>query len=190
MFNKSFLSFNIVSKNFENIINEKCKNFINYIKKNNIKNLYCLIPIIKNISDYYNIFFIILLILIIVFSNFFITSIFMFFLFDSIILSFLILHNKNIKFYSRRLAKNIIALFILYFNLTGSIISLTLVCSIYYEFNKFINKIIFKFIETFLCFIQCNIPFISFIYPNVALIDYNKPIESSESDSDSDDNFN
>lgn len=187
MFN-NFFNFNIVSNKLENIINEKSKDLINYIKKK--KKLVWLLPYIKFSVKNYNYFIIIFLLILLIFSNFFIKSIFLFFLFDSIILAFLILHNKNIKYHARRLAKNIIAIMILHFNLTGSIITLLIVYSLYYEFNKFINKIIYKIIETFLCFIQSNISFISIIYPNVQLIDYDKQFESTDSESDSESDSN
>jgi hypothetical protein len=51
---------------------------------------------------------------------------------------------------------------------------------LYSEFSKFINKIIFKIIESFICFIHNNVSIVSKLYPNINSIEFNKPIESTE----------
>ena len=51
---------------------------------------------------------------------------------------------------------------------------------IYYSFNKFISKSIFKIIEIFINFVSSTLPFIKDLYPSIHLIDHNKHFESTE----------
>ena len=184
MFEHYLNSLNLISSNFKDTLEEKCKIFIQLIKKKYKKYIW-LIPYVKKIPIYYNLFILLLIISIVIFSNFFINIVLIYFLLDSIILGFLILHNKSLKLLARKLSKNVILINIIYFNLTGSFLSLLFAFFLYFDFNKFLNKIFFKIIETFLCFLSSNLSFISFIYPNINYIDYNTPILSTETQSES-----
>ena len=80
-------------------------------------------------------------------SNLLLKFITYFMLVDSIFISLLILQNNSINFNSRRLAKNVILLGILNFNLIGGIFNLLAIIFIYTEWSKFINRLIFKIIK-------------------------------------------
>jgi len=101
------------------------------------------------------------------FSNFICKVINFFLLFDSIILSLLIIQNKSLIINSRRLAKNILLLSMLYFKLIGSMLSFLLIIFIYSEYSKFINRLIFKIIKFFILIISNKLPFIIDLYPQI-----------------------
>lgn len=193
------------SLNILNYVSDGIDNLILYLKNKKNKNIYWIINILKIIKKNIKIISVFFAGLCLYFSSQIIGIIYMFLLFDSIIISILILQNNLLKSHARRLAKNIISLFLLTLNLTGTFSTLVTVSFIYFEFNKFINSFIFKIIESLITFLSSTIPFISYLYPNVKLIDHKKPIEStektysdsdsssesgSESDSDSDSNSN
>jgi hypothetical protein len=181
MLKKYISSFNInnLHINITKLIEEYLDNNINYIKTKN-KNLSWFLPFLKIIKKNYNVILVFFVMISLYFSSQTNNLLFSFMLFDSIILSLLILQNNMLKSYARRLAKNIISLFLLYFNIIGSLPTMILVFFLYYEFNKFINKLIFKIIELIINFLSSNVPFVKIIYPHINLIDYNKPIESTE----------
>jgi len=156
-------------------------NFIKYIKNKN-KNLLWSLPIIKGIKSNINIILLFLTIISLYYSNYFINLLQYFILFDSIILSILVLQSSKNFLNSRRLAKNVISMFILSINVIGSLFSILTVILIYFGFNKFISKTIFKFVEIFINFIKSTVPIISDLYPTIKMIDHNKPIESTELD--------
>ncbi len=186
--NKNFSSFTSLQESFSQIFNNNLDLLQKDLKKN--KKISWFIPFIKVIKKYSSYFLILFIGLSLYFSEQVINIFELFLLFDSIILSLLILKNNTMKYYSRRLAKNVISLFILYTNLTGSLASIILFFFLYFEFNKFINKIIYQIIDQIVNFITNTLPFIKDLYPNLKLIDHNKGIESTEhtkeSDSDSD----
>ncbi len=179
-----YFDFNKIFDNtkLKTYIDNTCNNIINNIKKNH-KKLKWIIPYISYFNTNYYLFFIIISILIIIFSKIFLNFFFILLLIDSTILSVIIMH-KNYN-YSRKLAKNIILLFILYLNIFGSIITLLLFSFLYLEFSKYVNRIIYKIVETVFCFLHTNLSIISLIYPNINNIKYNKPIESTENVSSS-----
>ena len=165
-------------------INNCCNNIIINIKKKH-KKLKWLIPYINYFNTNQFIFFTIIFIFIIFFSKLFLNFFFLLLLFDSIILSIIVLHKNSIYYNSRKLAKNIILLSLIYLNIFGHMITLLLFLFIYYEFSKYCNKIIYKVLETIICFLHTNFSIINLIYPNINNIKYNKPIESTEINSSS-----
>lgn len=179
MFDKYIKFYNLFSTNFNEIINNNINLLVTNIKKKH-KKLSWIIPYIEFFNDKQNIFLILFIFISFIFSNFFIRAVFFFLLFDSLILSILVLHKKMLELNSRRLAKNVISLFILYINFISSTFTLFIIILLYSEFSKFINKIIFKIIESFICFIHNNVSFVSKLYPNINSIEFNKPIESTE----------
>lgn len=187
-----------MSGNYDKVLSRYLDNLIKYIKTKN-KNLVWAIPIIKTIKSNTNLILLFFVVVCLYYSNYFIDLFQSFILFDSIIISIIVLKSSKNPFYSRRLAKNVISLFILATNVIGSLFSILLVILIYSGFNKFISKTIFKFVEIFINFISSTVPFISDLYPNIKLIDHNRPIESTEliqsdsddsNNSDNSDNFN
>lgn len=140
-----------------------------------------LLPILKYI--YYNPFYIFILICIIssLFSLCILNFLFMFMLVNSFIISLLILHNVNIKKYSKKLSKNVLSMFILYLNPMGSLITLLIVSILYSNYSKITSKLIIKILESIVIFIFSVIPFLKYIYPDSKYIKNNNPIEYSNS---------
>jgi len=171
------INFNISKIN--KIITENCDIVIKLIKKKN-KKLKWMISYINYLKNNQNLFLILFFSIIVFFSSSFLNLFFILLLFDSIIIALILLHKKLIDKYSRKLSKNIITLALIYFNFFGSTLTLILFIFVYFEFSKYINKIIYKILETIICFINTNLSIISIIYPDIINIDYNKPIESTE----------
>ncbi len=157
---------------------------IKYIKNNN-KSLSWLLPILKIIKSNVNLLLLVFFIITLYCSNYFVSLFQLFILFDSIILSLIVLQDSKNKVSCRRLAKNVISLFILTINIIGSFFSILLVILIYFSFNKYINKTIYKIIEMFINFISVTVPFVKDLYPSIYMIDHNKHFESTELVSDS-----
>jgi hypothetical protein len=140
-----------------------------------------LLPLLKCI--YVNPFIVVLFTLFIGFflSNLVLTVLFTLLLIDCIILSLLVLHSISLKLHARRLAKNILSLFLLYFNPLGSIITIILAFLLYTNYNKMISKLIIKLIENVILFIFVNIPTFAIIYPDGKQIKYDQQIDSTSS---------
>ncbi len=194
MFDNELKSLTDFSNNSEKFLNKNLDELTKYIKHKN-KSLSWLLPLIKTIKSNSNFILGLFFVLSLYYSNYFIIMFYNFLLIDSIVLSVLIMQNELVKFNSRRLAKNVISMFILNFNFFGSLISVIMVFAIYFGFNKFINKIIFKLIEIIINFLSTALPFVKDLYPSIKLIDHNKTIESTEAisstgtdDSDNSDN--
>jgi len=179
MFDNELKSISDFSNNSEKYINKNLDEIYKYIKTKN-KGFTWLLPFIKTIKANSSFILGIFFILSLYFSNQFIYLFYNFILIDSIVLSVLVLQNEVDKYNSRRLAKNVISMFILNFNFFGSFVSVMMVFAIYFGFNKFLNKIIFKVIEVIINFLSITFPFIKDLYPNIKLIDHNKPIGSTE----------
>ncbi len=163
-------------------LNNNLDNLITLLKKN--KKTRWIIPFVKITKNNTDLILLGFVLLSLYFSSQVITVFESFLLFDSIILSLLILKNNIHKTHPRRLAKNVISLFIFYVNLTGSFISIVLFFFIYFEFNKFINKLIYQLVDSIVLFIANTLP-ISGLYPNIKLIENNKTIGSTEKTSES-----
>ena len=114
-------------------------------------------------------------------SNLVLTILFTLLLIDCIILSLLVLHNVSLKLHSRRLAKNILSLFLLYFNPLGSIITIILAFLLYTNYSKMTSKLIIKLIENVILFVFVNVPMFTAIYPDGKQIKYDQQIESTTS---------
>jgi hypothetical protein len=168
-----------ISNNPSKIFNKYLDELTKYIKNKN-KNLSWCLPIIKIIKSNLNFILLIFLFVTLYYSSYFINLFQFFILFDSIILSTIVLQSGKDKVSSRRLAKNVISLFVLTINIIGSLFSILLVLLIYFSFNKFISKSIFKIIEIFINFVSSTLPFIKDLYPSIHLIDHNKHFESTE----------
>ena len=176
-----------LTDNSDKIFNKYLDELTKYIKNKNKRLSWCL-PIIKIIKSNINFILLIFLFVTLYYSSCFINLFTFFILFDSIILSVIVLQSGKDISSSRRLAKNVISLFILTINIIGSLFSILLVLLIYFSFNKYISNIIFKIIEMFINFVSNTLPFVKDLYPSIQLIDHNKHFESTElasSDSES-----
>lgn len=181
---KSSYSITNIQNSFAKILNDNLNLLQKDLKKN--KKLSWFIPFIKVVKRYADYILVLFVMMSLYFSEQVINIFELFLLFDSIIISLLVLKNNNSKYHPRRLAKNIISLFVLYTNFTGSLASIIIFFLIYFEFNKFINKIIYQIIDQIIGFLSYTLPFIKDIYPNLKLIDHNKGIESTEMTGNSD----
>ncbi len=168
-----------IQSSFTRILHSNLDSLQKDIKKKD-KKLSWFLPVIKFVKHYTNYILVLLIGLSLYFSEQVINLFEIFLLFDSIILSLLILKNDTLRSHARRLAKNVISLFILYTNITGSLASIIIFFFVYLEFNKFINKIIFQLIDQIVNFLSATLPFMKEIYPNLKLIDHNKGFESTE----------
>jgi hypothetical protein len=183
MNNEYFSPYNIIDvTKFKNYINNTCDKIIINIKKKH-KKLKWIVPYINYFNSNQYLFFIIILISIIIFSKFLLNILLLLLLFDCIILSIIVLHKTSLQYYSRKLAKNIILLALIYFNLFGNIFTLLIFLFLHFEFSKYCNKIIYKVLEAVIMFINTNISVISLIYPNINNIKYNTTIESTDNTS-------
>ena len=127
---------------FKIYIDNCCDNIITNIRKKH-KKLKWIIKYINYFNSNQHLFLIFIFIFIIIFSKFFLKFFFLLLLFDCIILSIIVLHKNSLNNNSRKLAKNIILLSLIYLNLFGSILTLLIFFCIYFEFSKYCNKIIF-----------------------------------------------
>jgi hypothetical protein len=168
-----------IQSSFTRILHSNLDSLQKDIRKKD-KKLSWFLPVIKFVKHYTNYILVLLIGLSLYFSEQVINLFEIFLLFDSIILSLLILKNDTLRSHARRLAKNVISLFILYTNITGSLASIIIFFFVYLEFNKFINKIIFQLIDQIVNFLSATLPFMKEIYPNLRLIDHNKGFESTE----------
>ena len=170
------------SGNSDKIFEKYISQLITHIKIKN-KNFIWSLPVLKIIKSNINLLFLIFIVFILYCSNYFINLFLFFILFDSIILSIIILQDSKNKIVCSRLAKNVISIFILTLNITGSLISIGLVLLIYFSFNTYMSNSIFKVIKLIINYIGLTIPVFKDLYPSISLIDHNKQFESSKSDS-------
>lgn len=147
--------------------------------KKEYPSLVFLLPLLKCI--YVNPFLVVLFTLFVGFfmSSLVLSTLFALLLVDCIVLSLLVLHNVSLKLHSRRLSKNILSLFLLYFNPLGSIITIILAFLLYTNYSKTISKLIIKLIENVVLFVFVNVPIFITIYPDGKQIKYDRQIEST-----------
>ncbi len=100
---------------------------------------------------------------------------FYFMLFDSLIISLLVLQNNSLIVNSRRLAKNVILIALCSINIIGGIFTLLLVSFIYMEYSKFVGRLIFKFIKFIIKIIGNVLPPIYLLYPDIKLFNFEDP---------------
>jgi hypothetical protein len=117
-----------------------------------------------------------------IFSDYIIYLINLYLLLDSVIISLIILQNNALHINSRRLAKNIILKTLLYFNFIGSTLTFLFVVFIYNEHNKFINRIIFKFIKLIIYMITKIIPYSNILYADAKLLNFDEHDKTMDSD--------
>ena len=169
---KEFLS------NYENKINNKLEE-ITLLIKEKYKNLKFLLPIIKVFKKNPNMLLLSFLLLCLMFLSNIVNLFFTLILIDSIVLSLLIFNNTTIKLNARKLARNVLSLFILYTNILGNIISLTLVLLMFNDNNRFIKSFIINFLGKIINFVFSFFPIIKKIYPSITELNSDIIIESS-----------
>lgn len=178
------MKLNIIStyiQKYNDIVENLLKNTKNQLKNSN--KLLIMIPIINFIKSNKLSLLLFSFVLIYLFSNQIIYFINLYLLFDSIIISLIILQNKSLHINSRRLAKNVILKSLLHFNFIGSTLTFLFVIFIYNEYNKFINRIIFKFVKLIVFIITRIFPFSNKLYTDAKLLnfdEYDKTMDSEE----------
>ena len=164
--------------NYENKINNKLEEITTLIKEK-YKNLKFLLPLIKVFKKNPNMLLLCFLLLCLVFLSNIVNLFFTLILIDAIVLSLLIFNNAAIKLNARKLARNVLSLFILYTNILGNIISLTLVILMFNDNNKFIKSFIINFLGKVINFIFSLFPIIKKVYPSITELNSDVIVESS-----------
>jgi hypothetical protein len=150
-----------------------------YISKN-YPNLSFILPVLTYINQNPLVFMIITVILTFLFSGIILSTLFFLLLINCVVLSLLVLNSSNLKNKSKRLARNIISMAILYFNPLGTIITLVTVFFLFNDTNKIITSLIIKIVEKIFNFISSTVPFIAKIYPSIKEINNIKNKEKKE----------
>jgi len=163
---------------YENKINNKLEE-ITLLIKEKYRNLKFLLPLIKVFKKNPNMLLLSFLLLCLVFLSNIINLFFTLILIDAIVLSLLIFNNTAIKLNARKLARNVLSLFILYTNILGNIVSLTLVILMFNNSNKFIKSFIINFLGKVINFIFSLFPIIKEVYPSITELNSEVIIESS-----------
>jgi hypothetical protein len=180
MYNLNFLkSITEIFQNYETNISLKIDDVISLIK-DKYKNLKFLVPLLKTLKKNPSIFIFFVLLFSFIFLSNILNIFFSLILFDAIILSLLIFHNSLIKINARKLARNVLSLFILYTNFLGNIISFLLVFLMFNNSNKFLKTFIINFIGKILNFIYSIFPYIKNIYPTLIDINSDAIIQCSD----------
>jgi len=152
----------------------------NYISQN-YQNLSFLLPVLKYINQNPLVFMIITVILSFLFSGIILSTLFFLLLINCVVLSLLVLNSSNLKNKSKKLARNIISLAILYFNPLGTIITLITVFFLFNDTNKIITSLIISLVEKIFNFISTTIPIIAKVYPSIKEINNPKKKDSKDS---------
>jgi hypothetical protein len=169
---------------YENKINNKLEE-ITILIKEKYRNLKFLLPIIKVLKKNPNMLLLTFLLLCLVFLSNIVNLFFTLILIDAIVLSLLIFNNTSIKFNARKLARNVLSLFILYTNILGNIISLILVILMFNDSSKFIKSFIINFLGKVINFIFSFFPIIKEIYPSISELNSDVIIESTSESKES-----
>jgi hypothetical protein len=166
-------------KNYEINLSLKIDDIISLIK-DKYNNLKFLVPLLKTLKKNPSIIIFFVLFFSFIFLSNIINIFFSLILFDAIILSLLIFHNSLIKINARKLARNVLSLFILHTNFLGNIISFLLVFLMFNNSNKFLKSFIINFIGKVLNFIYSIFPYIKNIYPTLMDISSDATIQCSD----------
>ena len=168
-------------------MNEKWDEIFNFTIKYFIYNKYSdfIINSIKKIKTNKIFFWILFIVASWYWSQLLLSLMYLLMLFDSIILSLLIIQNNSITSNSRRLSKNVILIALTSLNLIGGILSLITLMFIYMEWSKSINIIIFKIIKFVLKTIGNFCPWVYLMYPGIKLFSFDESDMTIKENSDS-----
>ena len=167
--------------NYDNKISNKLEEITTLIKEK-YKNLKFLLPLIKILKKNPNILILSFLLLCFTFLSNIINLFFVLILTDAIILSLLIFNNTFIKKNARKLARNVLSLFILYTSILGNIISLILVILMFSDSNIFLKSFIINFLGKILNIVFSLFPYIKNIYPSLSDLNSDFVIQSSSTE--------
>ena len=170
--------------NYENKINNKLEE-ITILIKEKYKNLKFLLPLIKVFKKNPNMLLLSFLLLCLVFLSNIVNLFFILILIDSIVLSLLIFNNTTIKLNARKLARNVLSLFVLYTNILGNIVSLIIVILMFNDSSKFIKSFIINFLGKVINFVFSFFPIVKKIYPSISELNSEVIVESSSESKES-----
>ena len=157
-------------------INDKWDEIFDFTIKYFIHNRYSefVIKMIKSIKNNKIIFWMLFIVASWYWSQLLLGLFYLLMLFDSIILSLLVIQNNSISSNARRLSKNVILIALTSLNLIGGILSLLAVIFIYMEWSKGINILVFKTIKFVLKTIGNFFPGIYLMYPGIQLFSFDE----------------
>lgn len=155
-------------------INDKWNEIFDFTIKYFVYNKYSntIINLIKKIKDNKIIIWTMFIIASWYWSQLLLNLMYLLMLFDSIILSLLVIQNNSVGSNARRLSKNIILISLTSLNLIGGILSLFAIIFIYMEWSKGINILIFKTIKFVLKTISNFFPCVYLMYPGIKLFSF------------------
>jgi small-conductance mechanosensitive channel len=180
------------SESFESVINLfNIKSFINiepylkldifikqiskYLKhiiiSKNIENIFFMINFFDAINENTSMVIATLFIICLIYSCIVLQIFYYIILIDSLFLSFIILQDSPIKKNCRRLAKNVISLFIS--GNSCSIFNVILTLTLYFEISKPLSKFILKIIKIIVLLLSNYAPFLNRIYPSSKNLSFN-----------------
>lgn len=173
----SFINIDIFNK-FSSIIRQLALYIKTFIIKNNIENLFIVIPVLDFIFSNTTTVISIMFAFCIVYSCLILTLFHYIILIDSFLLSFIILQDCSSKKNCRRLAKNVISLF--FSSNSCSIFNIIITFLLYFEISKPVSKFLLKIIKIFTMLLANYIPCIHKIYPSCKCLVFNDDNSRSE----------
>lgn len=151
----------------------------NIIMSKNIESLFFISPFFDFIFENTNMVISFLFIFCLLYSCIILHIFYYVILIDSFILSFIILQDNPVKKNCRRLAKNVISLFIS--SNSCSIFNIILTFFLYFEISKPLSRFLLKIIKIITMLLANYIPFLNKLYPTCKNLSFSD-INSSVSD--------
>jgi hypothetical protein len=159
---KSLINLNSFYK-LDYFIKTISQNIQNIIISNNVESLFFIIPFLIFVNKNTNIIMSVLFIICLFYSCLILQIFYYIILIDSFFLSFIILQDKPINKNSRRLAKNVISLFIS--TNSCSIFNVILTFFLYFEISKPLSRFILKIIKIITILLANYVPYLDKLYP-------------------------
>ena len=175
---RSFINLEMYDK-VDEFVKKLSQYFNNIIISKNIEQLYFFVPFFNFINENTNIVISMLFLICLLYSCFILQIFYYMILIDSFILSFIILQDPPVKKNCRRLAKNVISLFIS--SNSCSIFNVILTFFLYFEISKPLSRFILKIIKIVTMLLANYVPYLNTLYPTCKNLSFNDA-KSSTSD--------
>ena len=169
MFSEQLDAIKVYIDHINKYVVQYCSNIIDIINKN-YPNMHFMTPYLTCLNNNPAIVVVLLVVLFYMCSDLLIKFMFVFFMINSVILSLLLLDDILVDEHYKFLAKNVIIMFILYFNFIGSLFTLILVFCFMKDASILFNSILINTLTNIICFISHNIPIVKNMYPKIVLI--------------------
>ena len=173
---KSFINLEMYYK-VDELVKKLSKYLNNIIISKNIEQLFFVVPLFNFINENTNIVLSMVFLICLVYSCFILQIFYYMILIDSFILSFIILQDRPIKKNCRRLAKNVISLFIS--SNSCSIFNVILTFVLYFEISKPLSRFILKIIKIITMLLANYVPYLNKLYPTCKNLSFNDEKSSS-----------